>query len=172
MENELGRRGPLARVIVGLTLRMRGVITVSEHLKSVPPAVRPIVQAARRAVKAAAPHAKEVAYQSKPPRSKSAMWKLLRYAVGNEYVVGIGTFATYATMFFTRGSELDDGSGLLEGSGKDARFVRLRKSSDADQPALRRVLRKSFIAGTGSHAQGTRSSSKARSQRPRSAAAP
>jgi len=75
-------------------LRIGDVITVSEHLTRIPPAVRPIVQAARRAVKAAAPHAKEVAYQSKPPRSKSAMWKLVHYSVGDEYVVGIGTFAT------------------------------------------------------------------------------
>jgi hypothetical protein len=146
-------------------------ITVSEQLKRIPPAVRPIVQAARRGVKALAPHAKEVAYQSRKPRSSRAMWKLVRYAVGDAYVVGIGTFPTYATMFFTRGRELDDGSGLLEGSGKDARFVRLRESTDANQPALRRVLRKAFAGGTGSHAQATRSSSKARSQRPRSAAA-
>jgi hypothetical protein len=133
--------------------------------------VRPIVQAARRAVKAAAPHAKEVAYQSKPPRSKSAMWKLVRYAVGDEYVVGIGTFTTYATIFFARGRNLDDGSGLLEGSGKDARFTRLREPDDAAQPALTRVLHRAFADGTGSHAQATRSSSRARSQRPRSAAA-
>lgn len=149
---------------------MKDVTTVSDHLKGVPPAVRPIVQAARRAVKAAAPHAKEVAYQSKPPRSKSAMWKLVRYAVGDEYVAGIGTFSTYATMFFARGRELDDGSGLLEGSGKDARFSRLRKPSDACQPALTRVLRKAFTVGTGSQSQATRSSSKVRSQRARSAA--
>ena len=99
------------------------------------------------------------------------MWKLARYAVGDEYVVGIGTFSTYAAVFFTRGRELDDGSGLLEGSGKDARFTRLRKPSDAAQLALTRVLRKAFTGGTGSQSQATRSSSKARSQRPRSAAA-
>jgi hypothetical protein len=146
------------------------VVTVSDHLKRIPPAVRPIVQAARRAVKAAAPAAKEVAYQSEPPRSKTAMWKLIRYSVDDEYVVGIGTFSTYATMFFTRGRDLDDGSGLLEGSGKDARFTRLRKPRDASQPALTRVLRKAFTAGIGSQSQATRSSSRARSQRPRSAA--
>jgi hypothetical protein len=146
-------------------------ITVSEQLKRVPPATRRIVQAARRSVKALAPDAKEIAYQSRPPRSKSAMWKLVRYTVGDEHVVGIGTFATYATMFFTRGRELDDGSGFLEGSGQDARFVRLRDQKDAAQPALTRILRKALAAGTGSHAQATRSSSKARSQRPRSAAA-
>jgi hypothetical protein len=152
------------------TIRILNVITVSENLKRIPPAVRPIVRAARRAVKAAAPHAKEVAYQSRKPRSKSSMWKLARYAVGDEYVVGIGTFSTYAAVFFTRGRELDDGSGLLEGSGKDARFTRLRKPSDASQPALTRVLRKAFTGGTGSQPQATRSSSKVRSQRARSAA--
>jgi hypothetical protein len=151
---------------------MNHVTTVSDHLRRIPPAVRPIVQAARRAVKEAAPDAKEVAYQSRPPRSKSSMWKLVRYSVGDEYVLGIGTFATYATLFFKRGRELDDGSGLLEGSGKDARFTRLRTPSDATQPALRRVLRKAFGTGTGSHAQAGRSSSKARSHRARSAAAP
>jgi hypothetical protein len=146
------------------------VITVSDHLRRVPPALRPIVQAARRAVKAAGPDAKEVAYQSSAPRSKSAMWKLVRYQIDGEYVVGIGIFSTYAAMFFMQGRELDDGSGLLEGSGKDARFTRLRKPSDASQPALTRVLRKAFTAGIGSQSQATRSSSKARSQRARSAA--
>lgn len=150
----------------------RDAITVSEQLKRIPPAVRPIVQAARRRVKALAPGAKEVAYQSKAPRSRSSMWKLVRYAVADEYVVAIGTFPTYATMFFPRGREIDDGTGFLDGSGKDARFIRLREPKDAAQPALTRVLRKALAGGTGSHAQGTRSSSRARSQRARSAAAP
>jgi len=154
-----------------MVVRISEMITVSEHLKRIPPAVRPIVQAARRAVRAAAAHAKEVAYQSKPPRSKSAMWKLVRYSVGDDYVVGIGTFSTYAAMYFSRGRDLDDGSGLLEGSGKDARFTRLRAPNDAAQPALRRVLRKALADGIGSQAQATRSSSRARSQRPRWAAA-
>ncbi len=99
------------------------------------------------------------------------MWKLVRYAVRDEYVVGIGTFRTYATLFFSRGRDLDDGSGLLQGSGKDARFIRLREPKDAGQPALRRVLRKALAGGTKSNARATRSSSTGRSQRPRSAAA-
>ena len=99
------------------------------------------------------------------------MWKLIRYSVGDEYVVGIGTFSTYAAMFFTRGRELDE-TGFLEGSGKEARFIRLRAPKDAAQPALTRVLRRALAAvGTGSQAQATRSSSNGRSQRARSAAA-
>src|SRR5438034_1252327 len=53
--------------------------TVAGHLKHVPASVRPTVQAARRTVKAVAPKATEIAYQSRPPRSRSAMWKIIRY---------------------------------------------------------------------------------------------
>jgi hypothetical protein len=123
-------------------------IPVSDHLKKVPPAVRPIVQAARRAVKTAAPKADEISYQSQPPRSSSYMWKIVRYAVDGENVVGIGTFPRHSTLFFYRGRELDDGSGLLEGSGKDSRFITLHAPADAERPAVKQLLRKAFkLAG-------------------------
>jgi len=102
------------------------------------------VQAARRTVKAIAPKAEEIAYQSQAPRSKSAMWKIVRYAVGDEPVVGIGTFPMYATLFFYRGRELEDGSELLEGSGKDARFLRLRTPVDASRSGVKRLVRNAF----------------------------
>ena len=107
--------------------------------------MRPTVQAARRTVKALAPKAKEIAYQSEPPRSNSALWKIVRYTTRDEPVVGIGTFPTYATLYFYRGREIDDAaSGLLEGSGKDMRFTRLRTPADAARPAVRRLVRKAF----------------------------
>jgi hypothetical protein len=102
------------------------------------------VQAARRTVKAIAPKAKEIAYQSQPPRSKSAMWKVVRYTVDGEPVVAIGTFPTYATLFFYRGREIGDTSGLLVGSGKDMRFTRLRTPAEAARPDVRRLVRKAF----------------------------
>jgi hypothetical protein len=126
-----------------------GEIPVSEHLRKVPATVRPIVQAARRTVKAAAPRAKEISYQSDPPRSSTYMWKIVRYAVETGNVVGIGTFPKYATMFFYRGRELDDGSGLLEGGGKDSRFIRLRTSADVERPAVKRLVRQAFKLGGG-----------------------
>src|ERR1700674_1574014 len=101
-------------------------IAVSEHIKKVPPGGRPIVQAARRTVKAVAPKADEISYRSQPPRSSTYMWKIVRYAVDGTNVVGIGTFPRHSTLFFYRGRELDDGSGLLEGSGKDSRFITLK----------------------------------------------
>jgi hypothetical protein len=122
-------------------------ISVSDHIKKIPPAVRPIVQATRRSVRAAAPKAEEISYQSEPPRSSSYMWKIVRYAVGGKNVVGIGTFAKHSTLFFYRGRELDDGSGLLEGSGKDSRFVTLRAPADAERPAVKQLLKKAFKLG-------------------------
>jgi hypothetical protein len=95
-------------------------------------------------VKAVVPHALELAYQSQPPRSPSALWKLARYTIEGTNVVGIGTFRTHSLLFFYRGVELDDRAGLLEGGGKAMRFIRLRSPADARRPEVRRTLREAF----------------------------
>jgi len=108
--------------------------------------VRPTVQAARRMVKAIAPNAREVTYASQPPRSSLSMWKLVHYALDDAYVVGIGTYPTYVSVFFYRGRELEDESGLLEGGGKDMRFIRLRTPAEAEKQAVKRMVRSAFRA--------------------------
>ena len=126
-------------------------ISLSQQLKNVPAAVRPTVKAAIKTVKEIAPKADEIAYRSQPPRSKSAMWKLVRYAVDGTNVVGIGTFTNHSALFFYRGRELDDQSGLLKGSGKDTRFITLSSASDAKGPAVKRLVKQAFkIARAGS----------------------
>ena len=122
-------------------------VSLADQLKKVSPSVRPIVKAVIKTVKAAAPKADEVVYRSQAPRSKSAMWKLVRYTVDGANVVGVGTFTDHSTIFFYRGRELDDESGLLQGSGKDSRFMTLRSPADADKPALKRLLKKAFELG-------------------------
>ena len=118
--------------------------TVAQQIKDVPAAVRPIVQAAREAIKAVAPNAEEVPYQNVQPKSKTMMWKLARYKVNGKDVVGFGTFTRHSAMFFYRGRELDDPGGLLQGSGKDSRFVTLRTPGDAKSPAVSQLLRQAF----------------------------
>lgn len=122
-------------------------IPLSEHLKKIPPKVRPTVKAAIRTVKTAAPQADEITYRSEPPRSSRAMWKIVRYAVDGSNVVGVGTFPGHSSLWFYRGRELDDGSGLLEGGGKDSRFITLRTAADAERPAVKRIVRKAFKLG-------------------------
>lgn len=119
-------------------------LTVDEQLNAIPAAVRPIVGAARKTIRSAAPKAEEIAYQSKSPRSPSTMWKLARYSVGGVNVVGLGTFARHSTIFFYRGRELDDAGALLQGSGRDSRFVTLRSAADAEKPAVKKLVRDAF----------------------------
>jgi uncharacterized protein YdeI (YjbR/CyaY-like superfamily) len=120
---------------------------VSEHLEKMPAKARSIVQSARKAVKAAGPKAREITYRSQPPKSASAMWKIVRYEVDGSNVVGIGSFTNYGTIFFYRGRELSDKGGLLQGSGKDSRFLRLRTPGDAGAPAVKQLLREAFKLG-------------------------
>jgi len=122
-------------------------VSLSEQLKKIPSTVRPTVKAALKTVKEAAPEADEIAYRSQAPRSTSTMWKLVRYAVDGENVVGVGTFSDHSTIFFYRGRELDDGSGLLQGGGKDARFITLRAPADAERQVVKRLVRKAFKLG-------------------------
>jgi len=75
------------------------------------------------------------------------MWKIVRYAVDGGNVVAIGTFPDHATLFFYRGRELDDGSGLLQGGGKELRFITLRAPADAVRPAVKQLVRKAFKLG-------------------------
>jgi hypothetical protein len=122
-------------------------ISLSEQLKKIPPTTRPTVKAAIKTVKAVAPKADEITYRSQQPRSSRMMWKIVRYAVDGANVVGIGTFPNHSTLFFYRGRELDDGSGLLEGGGKDSRFITLRSPADAERPVVKRLVRNAFKLG-------------------------
>jgi hypothetical protein len=123
---------------------MTDKFSMSERLANIPTAVRPIVAAARHSVRSVAPEADEIACQGLRPRSPSMMWKLVRYIVNNEAVITIGTFTKHASIFFARGSDLDDGGGLLEGTGKNLRYITLRTPADAKRSAVKSVLRKAF----------------------------
>lgn len=123
--------------------------SVADHLESMVPTLRAMVTAARKAVRAAAPKAVEIAYQGKPPRSSRAWWKIARYQLGGADVVGISAFSTRCALYFYRGAELDDRSGLLEGGGKGMRFIRLSAPSDAARPEVRRMLRRAFQLPSG-----------------------
>ena len=113
-------------------------IPVSEYVRRVPAPLRPTLQAGRRAIKALAPTGtRETAWQSWP----------IRYSVDDLYVCGIGNYPRWVSVYFFRGAELDDPDGILEGSGKAMRHVKLREPSDAERPALKRMIRQAFRLG-------------------------
>ena len=102
------------------------------------------IDAARAMVRAVAPKADEIAYRMARPRSSRMMWKLFRYASNGKNVVGIGTFPNHSALYFYRGVELDDGSGLLAGGGKQMRFIRLDSPADADREVVKGLVRRAF----------------------------
>src|SRR5919201_5010715 len=125
------------------------MITVPGQVKKVPAAVRPTVQAAIKAIREVAPDAEEIPYEMEAPRSERMMWKIVRYAVDGANVVGVGTYPRHSTMFFYRGRELDEGDGLLQGTGKDSRFVTLRSAAAAESENVKRLIRKAFALARG-----------------------
>ena len=112
--------------------------------KDVPAAVKPIVEAAVQTIHEVAPHAQEMDYEMAAPRSKSMVWKLVRYASGGKNVVGVGTLTGHSMIFFYRGRELDDGSGLLQGGGKEMRFIKLTSPEEARRASVKRMIKKAF----------------------------
>lgn len=121
-------------------------------LPELPAAVRPIVEAACRAVKTVSPKAEEIPCAGKQPRSASMMWKLVRYAIDGQVVVTVGTFTKHSSMFFARGAEIDDGGGPLEGTGKKLRYITLRTPADAKRATVKDVLRKAFALAKSTEA--------------------
>ena len=112
-------------------------IPVSEYVGRVPADLRPTMQAARRTIKAIAPTAVETAWRTWP----------IRYRQGDLYVVAVGNYPRWISVFFFRGGELDDPDGVLEGTGKLMRHIKLREAKDASSPALKRMLRQAFRVG-------------------------
>src|SRR5205823_287524 len=82
-------------------------------------------------VREIAPGAEEIVYAMDAPRSARMVWKHVRFAIGREEVVGIGTLPDHVDIWFYRGRELEDGTVKLKGSGKDTRFINLRTPADA-----------------------------------------
>lgn len=114
---------------------MSAEIPVSEYVKRVPAPLRPTLQAGRRAIKALAPRGTtETAYRTWP----------IRYFVDGLPVCGIGNYPRWVSIYFFGGADLDDPDGILEGTGKGMRHVKLHAPNDANAPALKRMLRRAF----------------------------
>jgi hypothetical protein len=60
---------------------------------------------------------------------------------GIDLVCGVFAFKEHVDIEFWRGTTLPDPSGLLEGTGKTLRHVKVLTPADAQAPALRALLR-------------------------------
>jgi hypothetical protein len=78
----------------------------------------------------------------------------IRYRVGDLHVAGVGDYPRWVSMYFFRGGELDDPDGVLEGSGKLMRHIKLREPKAASRPEVKRMIRRAFrAAGTATRGE-------------------
>jgi hypothetical protein len=79
------------------------------------------------------------------------------YGVGprkmSEHYAYLGVHGSHVNLGFYHGATLDDPEGLLEGTGRKLRHVKIRRASDASDPAVVALLRRA-IADRRSRAGG------------------
>lgn len=69
--------------------------------------------------------------------------RLVGYGRDRSYrglICGVALQRSYVNLMFARGTELPDPDGLLEGTGRHARHVRLRGVTDVDRPGVRALI--------------------------------
>ncbi|MEV0590615.1 DUF1801 domain-containing protein [Nonomuraea cavernae] len=99
---------------------------VDEYVRTrVAPAHQPTVEALRELMRQHAPEAQEVITYGSPA------WR------GNRILAIISVSKTHITLAFERGVEFADAHGLLNGSGKRTRHVKIKNPEDVDHEALR-----------------------------------
>ena len=69
--------------------------------------------------------------------------KIIAYGFSSKYadlICAIAPYKTYVNLIFSRGAALPDPEGLLQGTGKRARHVRIQHQDDLRQPGVRVLL--------------------------------
>ena len=74
--------------------------------------------------------------------------KIIGYGVGpkkmSEHFCYIGAFSEHVNLGFYYGAHLPDPQGLLEGTGKKLRHIKVREVEEVAQPALDQLLQSSL----------------------------
>jgi hypothetical protein len=74
---------------------------------------------------------------------------LIGYGVDRTYkglICGITLHKAHVNLMFARGTELPDPQGLLTGTGKRARHIKIQRAAEVDVPAVRALLEAAVYA--------------------------
>lgn len=94
-------------------------------------------------VQALAVRLREIIYEVCPQADEKVWatgWKVARYADGEE-LVAIGPLKSYVNLYFAQGAQLPNPDGLLEGTGKGIRHIKIRKLETIPVTAIKKLLR-------------------------------
>jgi len=103
--------------------------SVAEYVAGVDAAMRPLFRATRAFVRKHAPALRERLYMGIPA-----------YFLGDEQRLYLADHTRHVNLGFTTGARLADAHGLLEGTGKSLRHVKIRGKDDLT-PELAALLR-------------------------------
>ncbi len=67
-------------------------------------------------------------------------WNVARYAFGGE-IAAIGPLKNYVNLYFADGAHLSNPDGLLEGTGKDIRHIKVKSLAGIPVAAIRKLLK-------------------------------
>lgn len=59
----------------------------------------------------------------------------------SDAILSIAAYPQWVNLYFLKGAFLADPDQLLQGNGKQVRFIRMNRPADLDQPAIRRLIR-------------------------------
>ena len=108
--------------------------TVDGFLAHYSPGIREIALKARALIQSVIPGAIE---------QVDATSKIIAYGYARDYkslICAIAPQKSYVNLMFARGAELPDPAGLLEGTGKRARHVKLKSPAEVENPAVRTLM--------------------------------
>ena len=109
---------------------------VARFLSSYDPSVRELALAARKLVLRLAPDAEEKVLRP---------WKTIAYGRARKFCA-ISPHKEWVNLQFHNGGVLPDSFGLLEGTGKSMRHVKLKSGSDLKRRALAALIRAAAAA--------------------------
>lgn len=108
---------------------------VERFLDELPAHIRSVADAVRSVIQREVPEAVE---------KRHGGWKIIGYSVDGSMPTSICAIAPHrehVNLQFFDGTALPDPGGLLEGTGKRARHVKLRSPGDAGQPEVAALVR-------------------------------
>jgi len=82
------------------------------------------------------PTANELVYDNY--NALAIAWSATEHA--SDIIVSLAVYASGVNLYFIYGARLSDPGGLLEGSGRQGRFLRMQKASRLKEPAVVRLL--------------------------------
>lgn len=116
---------------------------VEEFLSSLSPDVQDIARAVRGRIRELVPDAVE---------QRHGGWKIVGYSWEGSMkssICAIAPHSQHVNLQFFRGTELEDPNGLLAGTGKSARHVKLRAASDVERPEVAALIRQAAEMARG-----------------------